>query len=225
LIKPGPSVIYRGMRPESYSMAATLAAGEKDSMHPSAPPDSTETVGDKASRARLARAFEENAVFIWRSLRRLGVPREAADDATQQVFLVAARRMRDISEGKERAFLFQSAMRIAMEFRRELMTARGRAEPGEDVLLERADPALRPDDALDQQRILRLLGHVLEAMPMERRAAFVLYEIEGITMAEIASILQIPMGTVASRLRLAREEFRAAVARLEHPRSVQGGSR
>jgi RNA polymerase sigma-70 factor (ECF subfamily) len=176
-----------------------------------------------SGKTRLAQAFEQNAVFIWRSLRRLGVPREAADDATQQVFLVAARRMEEISEGKERAFLFQSAMRIAMEFRREFSTARGRVDPDEDALLERADPALRPDDALDQQRTLRLLGHVLAEMPMERRAVFVLYEIEGITMAEIATLLQIPMGTVASRLRLAREDFRAAAARLERPKSPLTG--
>src|SRR5579859_5887141 len=149
------------MRPASYSLAAEMAAGEKES----GAPDSGRGGSDAAGQARLARAFEQNAVFIWRSLRRLGVPREAADDATQQVFLVAARRMHEISEGKERAFLFQSAMRVAMEVRREFITARGRAETDEGVLLDRADPALRPDDALDQARTLRLLGHVLEAMP------------------------------------------------------------
>jgi RNA polymerase sigma-70 factor (ECF subfamily) len=133
--------------------------------------------------------------------------------------------MHEISEGKERAFLFQSAMRIAMEVRREVFAARGRADPDEEGLLERADPAVRPDEAVDQQRALRVLGHVLEAMPIERRAAFVLYEIEGITMAEIASLLQIPMGTVASRLRLAREDFRTAVARLERPRPLHGGAK
>jgi RNA polymerase sigma-70 factor (ECF subfamily) len=205
-------------------MAAPVAVGEKDSMR-AARPDCAPTGGGATSKARLARAFEQNAVFIWRSLRRLGVPREAADDATQQVFLVAARRMHEISEGKERAFLFQSAMRIAMEFRREFSATRGRAEPDDEVLFERVDPALRPDDALDQQRTLRLLGHVLEEMPIERRAVFVLYEIEGVTMAEIAAMMQIPMGTVASRLRLARDDFRAAAARLDRPRSALGGSR
>src|SRR5437879_4911023 len=113
------------MRPGSYSMAAPLAAGEKDSI--SAPSLSDSADGASASaKERLAKAFERNAAFIWRSLRRLGVPREAADDATQQVFLVAARRMHEISEGKERAFLFQSAMRIAMEVRREIIVTRGR---------------------------------------------------------------------------------------------------
>jgi RNA polymerase sigma-70 factor (ECF subfamily) len=116
-------------------------------------------------------------------------------------------------------------MRIAMEYRRESSTARGRAALDYEALLESVDPALRPDEALDQQRTLRVLGHVLEEMPMERRAVFVLYEIEGITMAEIASLLQIPMGTVASRLRLAREDFRAAVARFERPPSGRGGAR
>jgi RNA polymerase sigma-70 factor, ECF subfamily len=178
--------------------------------------------GDSTSKERLSRAFEQNAVFIWRLLRRLGVSREAADDATQQVFLVAARRMHEISEGKERAFLFQSAMRIGMEIRREFAVASGRVDGDDEILLERVDPSLRPDDALEQQRNLRLLGQVLEAMPIERRAVLIFYEIEGITMAEIASILQIPLGTVASRLRCAREDFRSAVARLERPRRLRG---
>jgi RNA polymerase sigma-70 factor, ECF subfamily len=208
------------MRPASYSTAAEMASGDRDS----GAPDSAAGGPDAEGKARLARAFEQNAVFIWRSLRRLGVPREAADDATQQVFLVAARRMHEITEGKERAFLFQSAMRVAMGVRREILTARGRAEPDEGALFERADPALRPDDALDQARTLRLLGHVLEAMPIERRAVFVLYEIEGVTMAEIASLLQIPMGTVASRLRCARDDFRSAAARLERPKPAHGGA-
>src|SRR4051812_43349815 len=105
------------MRPASYSTAAEMASGDMDS----GAPDSAAGGPDAAGKARLARAFEQNAVFIWRSLRRLGVPREAADDATQQVFLVAARRMHEITEGKERAFLFQSAMRVAMEVRREIL--------------------------------------------------------------------------------------------------------
>ena len=209
------------MRLASSSTAAQMASSDRYS----GAPYSTEGGSEATGKARLARAFEQNAVFIWRSLRRLGVPREAADDATQQVFLVAARRMHEITEGKERAFLFQSAMRVAMEVRREIVTSRGRTEPDEDALFERPDPALRPDDAVDQTRTLRLLGHVLEAMPLERRAVFVLYEIEGVTMAEIASFLQIPMGTVASRLRCAREDFRAAAARVERPKVMQGGSK
>lgn len=202
-----------------------MAAGHGECTRAAVPPDSDsgELPSSASSKARLSRAFEENSVFIWRSLRRLGVSREAADDATQQVFLVAARRMHEISEGKERAFLFQSAMRIGMQMRRELAVAGGRVDD-DDTLLERADPSLRPDDALEQQRSLRLLGEVLETMPIERRAVLILYEIEGITMTEIASLLQIPLGTVASRLRCAREDFRAAVARLERPRQV-GGAR
>jgi RNA polymerase sigma-70 factor (ECF subfamily) len=209
------------MRPAFYSAAAHEASADGES----GAPRSADRYSDAADKARLARAFEQNAVFIWRLLRRLGVPRESADDATQQVFLVAARRMNEIAEGKERAFLFQSAMRVAMGVRREIVTARGRTDADEDVLLEQADAALRPDDALDQSRTLRLLGHVLEAMPIERRAVFVLYELEGVTMAEIASLLQIPMGTVASRLRCAREDFRAAAARLERPKQMLGGDK
>jgi RNA polymerase sigma-70 factor (ECF subfamily) len=214
LIKTQPQLILDQM-PKFLSAAGPL--------------DDAEPAGDAdlvtANKVRLQHLFEQNAVFIWRSLRRLGVSREVADDATQQVFLVAARRIRDIGEGKERAFLFQSAMRIAMEMRRECFTLRQRYEADEHVLFEHADPAPQQDATLDHQRALEQLSAVLEAMPVERRAVFVLYEIEGITMAEIASMLQIPPGTVASRLRLARDEFRSKTARLTRSRLAPGDQR
>src|SRR4051812_42222642 len=123
------TLIHR-MRGGSHSMAVPRAIGQDDctSATPRPGPDSVMTPSSASSKERLSRAFEQNAVFIWRSLRRLGVSREAADDATQQVFLVAARRMHEIPEGKERAFLFQSAMRVGLQARRELAVAGGRIE-------------------------------------------------------------------------------------------------
>ena len=175
-----------------------------------------------ANKVRLQHLFEQNAVFIWRSLRRLGLPREVADDATQQVFLVAARRIGEIDQGKERSFLFQSALRIAMEMRRERFASQQRHEADDRVLYDQADPGPQQDASLEQHQALRQLNAVLDGMPVERRAVFVLYEIEGITMAEIASLLQIPPGTVASRLRLARDEFRSKAARLAQSRQLPG---
>ena len=72
-----------------------------------------EEVLAEASKARLERMFNDHYDFIWRLLRRLGVGSEKADDASQQVFLVAAERMQRIKEGSERSFLFGIALRVA----------------------------------------------------------------------------------------------------------------
>jgi RNA polymerase sigma-70 factor (ECF subfamily) len=161
-------------------------------------------------RARLERAFEQHSSFIWRSVRRLGLSIDESNDATQQAFLIAARRIDEIEPGKERSFLFQTARRIVLRVRRDYATSR--EHMGEE-LDHHADPRPGADDELGAQRSLAVLQQILDAMDDDRRAVFILYEIERITMAEIATILEIPPGTVASRLRSAREQFRVLIAR------------
>ena len=68
--------------------------------------------------ARLAAAVRANYPFLWRSLRRLGLQAADVDDAAQQVLSVFARRLRDVEVGAERAFLFQTAVRVASDARR-----------------------------------------------------------------------------------------------------------
>jgi RNA polymerase sigma-70 factor (ECF subfamily) len=161
----------------------------------------------------LAELFERYYDFVWRSLRRLGMSEGDADDAAQEVFLVASRRLPDIQGGRERSFLFGTALRVTAGSRRT--SARQR-----EIRDERAfDGAMASDpdpaSALDQRRAREILGQILDAMPLDQRAVFVLYELEGLTMAEIASDLDLAAGTVASRLRRAREIYQAAVSRLQ----------
>ncbi|WP_437278619.1 sigma factor [Sorangium sp. So ce375] len=87
------------------------------------PPDS------RAAAGRLAGLVMEHSAFVWRSLVRLGVPRADAEDAAQQVFLVAARRLGDIESGREAAFLFSTALRIASRARRTQQRRREVLEP------------------------------------------------------------------------------------------------
>jgi RNA polymerase sigma-70 factor (ECF subfamily) len=148
--------------------------------------------------------------FVWRSLVRLGVPRADAEDALQQVFLVASRKLDDIEAGSEKAFLFATALRIASRARR---TQERRREVLAPEPLEQLDPAAPVDELIDRARARAELEAILDHMPLELRAVFVLFELEQITMAEIAGVLDLPPGTVASRLRRAREHFQAAVKR------------
>ena len=163
-------------------------------------------------RERLRVVAEADFSFIWRSLRRLGVPTDSVDDAAQQVFEVAARRLADIEPGHERAFLFKTALWIAVEARRS--AARRRGIDGGDALAHFEDPGPSPEEAAERRRQRALLDRVLDGLPIETRAVFVLFELEELPGAEIARLLEIPPGTVASRLRRAREEFHAEAKRL-----------
>lgn len=172
----------------------------------------------------MAGLLAEHHSLVWRSLRRLDLPECDADDASQQVFLVAYRRLADIAPGSERSFLLHTALRVAAEFRRS--RKRRREEDGQ-TLGTMPDLAASPEELLDRQRACAMLDRVLAAMPMDLRTVFVLFEIEELTMAEIASAIEIPAGTVASRLRRARAVFRETAARISVVRLAQrqaGGS-
>jgi RNA polymerase sigma-70 factor (ECF subfamily) len=157
-------------------------------------------------QARLARMIESDYRLIWRLLRRLGLPEHSVDDATQQVFLIAAERLDDIQERSERAFAFGTALRVAQSLRRKL----GREQGGADAD-QNASALPGPDELSEQRRARETLNRLLEEMPIELRAVFVLFEIEGLTSPEIAELAGVPLGTVASRLRRARESFRTLV--------------
>ncbi|HEY3496702.1 MAG TPA: sigma-70 family RNA polymerase sigma factor [Polyangiaceae bacterium] len=169
---------------------------------------------------RLAAMAAENFHFIWRSLRRLGVPLPHVDDAAQQVFEVAARRLGTVEVGRERAFLFKTALFVAAEAQRN--AARRRARDGGDAVDELGDGGPNPEEATDRSRKRALLDAVLERMPVDERAVFVLFELEELTMAEIARLLELPPGTVASRLRRARETFHREAKRLRSGAGLRG---
>ena len=172
-------------------------------------------------QARLARLVTEQFTFVWRVLRRIGVPAADVDDAAQQVFITCSRRLNDIIVGSERAFLFSTALHVGARARRN--RARKREDLGVDLDAE-LDRAPSQEEQLDRERAGRILDDILEEMSLELRVVFVLYEIEQLTSIEIAELVGVPLGTVASRLRRAREDFAARVARAEARRNFGGRS-
>jgi len=167
-------------------------------------------VDGKVDEVRLRRAFEDHFSFVWRYLRRMGMSEADADDAAQQVFVVLSRRLDEVERGKERAFLCATAVRVVSDHRR---AARRRPERPE-AFEEPADDRPPPDAVADRKRARALLDDALTQMDDTLRSVFVLYELEEMTTAEIAELLTLPAGTVASRLRRSRESFRAIVARM-----------
>jgi RNA polymerase sigma-70 factor (ECF subfamily) len=153
-------------------------------------------------RIRLGRIFNAHHATVWRALRRRGLTAEAAEDATQETFLLAAERLGDIDPDSERSFLIATALRVAHTL--------GRKTVGRDAGDKRAD--------------MQLCDLVLSKVDADLVEVFVLYEIEGLTSPEIAELLQIPLGSVASRLRRARAQFRAAAARVERSLQKEGES-
>ena len=142
-----------------------------------------------ADRARLEQMFVAHHAMVWRTLRRRGLDADAAADATQQTFLVG------------------TALRVAFSVGRK--TVRWQLEDDMDLR------AAAGRDVLDKQAAIELCDLALSKVDADLAEIFVLFELDGLSSPEIAALLEIPLGTVASRLRRAREQFRAVVARLE----------
>jgi RNA polymerase sigma-70 factor, ECF subfamily len=157
-----------------------------------------------ANALRLRTMVDLHWSSLSRVLRNFGVPEAELDDALQQAYLVAADKLDAIEAGKERAFLVGTCVHVAARVRRAKGRSREAAEEAMDAFESEDDGA---DAKLDAARARAKLEQVLAAMDDELREVFVLHEIEQMTMASIALSLDLAPGTVASRLRRAREWF------------------
>jgi RNA polymerase sigma-70 factor (ECF subfamily) len=156
--------------------------------------------------------YEQHFDLVWRTLRRLGVASSAVDDALQDVFLVAYRKLGEFEQRSSlRTWLFGITLRVASDYLR-----RGRRHEQTAPL----DPDLRDDAALDplEQRArseaVELLYAALGELDPEKRAAFVLAELEEMTIAEVSLAVGANINTVSSRVKAGRRQFEAALRRL-----------
>jgi RNA polymerase sigma-70 factor (ECF subfamily) len=166
-----------------------------------------------AGTARVQAIAVQHYASLWKLLRRLGVPEACAEDAAQKVLSVVARRIDEVAPEHEKTFLFGVALRVASATRRAWQKE-SRMAGDEDALAELPAPSPDPSEVLDDRRARAVLDGILAAIPLDLRTVFVLYELEELTMAEIARTLGLPAGTVASRLRRAREAFEAQSRRV-----------
>ncbi len=150
---------------------------------------------------------------VWRLLRRLGLPQADADDAAQQVFIIACRRFETIQLGSERAFLFGCALKLAARWRESQRQPIQPTATGELEGVDHDVPSV--EELVERHRARALLDVILNSMPSELRTVFVLFELEEFTSHEIAALLGIPRGTATSRLRRAREDFAKRLSRIE----------
>ncbi len=171
--------------------------------------------GEQPSKAQksvrkldFAEVYREHFDFVWRSLRRLGVDERELDDAAQEVFVVVHRRLADFEQRSSlRSWLFSILLRVASQHRRTLRRRPETALEDEPVASEGTDQ----EQALVQARALRLVYAALDALDEDKRAVFVLAELEQMTAPEIAEVLGLKLNTVYSRLRAARRDFDVAL--------------
>lgn len=166
-----------------------------------------ELAADETVRAIVERDY----AAVWRFLRRLGVPESDADDTAQRVFARVLAKQGEVRPGAERAYLMRAAFRAALEDQRSRQRIRARSTSVDVDVVH--SPSPQPDEAFARRQQLELLDRALAALPTELRAVLMLFEIEGLSFTEIALALELPRGTVASRVRRARELFADAVRR------------
>ncbi|MEA2751903.1 MAG: hypothetical protein QOI41_6046 [Myxococcales bacterium] len=147
--------------------------------------------------------------LVWRFLRRLGHSPDDADDLAQETFLVAARKLDRIEEGREKQYLFGIAVRLASRSRRSQQLRKNRTAEGVEAD-DRPSTDLPTDELVAQKEARAILDDILAEMTPLLRTAFVLFELEEMSVVEIAALTDTPVGTVASRLRRAREQFQDA---------------
>ena len=162
------------------------------------------------ARASFEETYQQYFDFVWLSLRRLGVAPALLDDAAQDVFVVVHRRLHEFEYRSElKTWLFAIALRTARSYRRQ------RQPVSADGLEQLPGVGPTPHEALAQVEALRVMDTILAALDEERRALFIMVELEQIPVPEAAQVLGLKLNTAYSRLRLAREDFNAMVKRLQ----------
>ena len=151
--------------------------------------------------------YEQYFPFVWRSLLRLGVSQANIDDAAQDAFLVVHRRLADF-EGRAslKTWLFCVAQRVALNYRRRERKTLSQTP----VPLSLLDAKACPEQKAESVRAAEFLNDFLHGLDDDKRAVFILVELEQMTAPETANALGVNVNTVYSRLRVARAAFRAA---------------
>jgi len=163
--------------------------------------------------------YDEHLALVWRTLFRLGTARADLPDAAQEVFTVAFRKLPEFQgRSKPSTWLVGICYRVASDRRR---MAHVRREVGNDVaLLRQRDERPGPDAVAERHERVELLDEILAELRPEQREVFVMFELEELSGREIAAIVEAPVKTVFSRLRLAREAFAEVLASRRRQRAL-----
>jgi RNA polymerase sigma-70 factor (ECF subfamily) len=176
--------------------------------------DAKQTAGAE-ERLSVTRVHERHGEFVWRTLHRMGVRPPHVEDVYQEVFLVVHRRLRTFTgQSAITTWLFEICFKVAAGYRRKAHFRREELVPDWSAMESLSSPEPSPERQLVTTRQAKQLERILDALPLEYRVVFVMFELEGLSSEEIAESLGAPLGTVYSRLYRARKRFARALARL-----------
>jgi RNA polymerase sigma-70 factor, ECF subfamily len=165
------------------------------------------------------RVYKAEFSYVVHSLRRLGVSPRELEDVAHDVFVAVYKHFGDFDPTRPlRPWLFGFAFRVASDHRK-LARHRHEAREAQGGADEAADPGRGPDEIVEDERMRRALLVALDSMEFEKRSLVVMHDVEGMAVPEIARMLEVPLNTAYSRLRLARAEFE------RHLLKVLGGPR
>lgn len=201
--------------PAHGSMPVPVGIPHAPAPAPSEPPASAVvSVVQAPARLTAAEIFREHGAFVFRLLRRLGVPDSDLDDLTQDVFLIVHRSIDRYEERNHlRAWLYRISVREASRHRRSRPPA---SACDVESLTETEGPG--PEASAQASEARADFDRLLSVLDEDRRTVFVLYEVEELPMEEVAATVGCPLGTAYSRLRSARKLVLAAARRLEAQR-------
>ena len=177
-------------------------------------------------RPTFAQIYDATFPFIWRTVRRLGVDESAVDDVTQDVFVTVYRRLDDFEmRCAPKTWVFGIAMGIVRNYRRSRRRKDAAVPLATHVVSAElvADGGADPMEQASRAEAGRIVHQLLDQMDEEKAVVFVMAELEGMTVPEIADLVGINVNTIYSRLRAARKDFDQALSRMRAARP--GGER
>jgi RNA polymerase sigma-70 factor (ECF subfamily) len=167
-----------------------------------------DTVGRSECDEECLNAFQEELDYVYRTLCRLGVSRSDVEDLAQDVFLALRGSWAEYDRERPiRPYLFGIAFRIASAHQRK------RKREIAFGTVEADDKGPWPDALLQSKQARKIVLAAFARIPLSRRAALVMHELDQVPVAEVAAVLATPLFTVYSRLRKARRELEVAVRR------------
>jgi RNA polymerase sigma-70 factor, ECF subfamily len=187
-------------------------------------PDASTAMVDEVDLPTFAEIYDQYFDFVWRAARRLGVSSASIDDVVQETFLVVYRRLDEERSSSLRTWLYGILLHMVRNHRRSLrrksphLTGGPPVDP--DAVADSAD--VGPEASAQKAEAARTLHTLLQGLDDDKREVFVLVELEQLSAAAVAEVLDVKLNTVYSRLRLAREEFEHALRR-HHLRSASDG--
>ncbi|HTM45521.1 MAG TPA: sigma-70 family RNA polymerase sigma factor [Polyangiaceae bacterium] len=198
----------RALSVKPQQAATTQPAGASE------PPRSGLRLGQPPSTPAFAELYEKFFPLVWRTARRMGVPDGSLDDVCQEVFIAIHRKLPEFTgQSTVRTWVFGFIFNIVQVHHRSQRRKSAYHRSTGDLVDPDTLTDQRPsaDERMRSAEAAGMAHRALDRLSDDKRAVFVMSELEGLSATEIASALGLNVHTVYTRLRTARKEFQRLV--------------